>query len=167
MSKATEKIEPIGKVITDNGVRKEITVCIKKKTGKAGKPALILTEDGARYIETLAGYGCTKEEIAFNVGVALNTLTNETNKPLFEDAYSKGKSSFIASIRASQVKIMKKGSSAMAIFLGKNYLGQKDSQEVTAEVSAKVGILTGEQVKDMSLEDMLKIAGEINDTGGQ
>ena len=42
-----------------------------------------------------------------------------------------GHSDFTRSIRNSQYKIMRQGSATMAIFLGKNYLGQTDKVEVT------------------------------------
>lgn len=94
--------------------------------GKKGRPFTILTEAGGQYVAELASIGCTQEEIADKLGVDVKTLTNPRNKQRFLDSMRAGKSEFKTSIRHNQFKIMENGNSQMAIFLGKNYLGQKD-----------------------------------------
>lgn len=78
--------------------------------------------------EKLCGLQCTKEEICDWFDVTDKTLDawcKRTYKNgfsvVFEQKRSKGK----ISLRRSQFKLAEK-SAAMAIFLGKNYLGQSD-----------------------------------------
>ena len=79
-------------------------------------------------VEILAGYLCTDEEIAGTLKVAVDCLTNKNNKEAFAEAKKKGIAKAKVSIRRNQMKLSEK-SAAMAIFLGKNYLGQRDSVE--------------------------------------
>ena len=79
--------------------------------------------------EKLCGLQCTKEEICDWFDVTDKTLDawcKRTYKNgfsvVFEQKRSKGK----ISLRRSQFKLAEK-SAAMAIFLGKNYLDQKDN----------------------------------------
>ena len=111
------------------GIRKDILI-MEAVPGNGQRPNLILTDEGAEYVAKLAGYGCTQEEIASDVGVHFNTLNNVRNRAKFKAAVERGKLTFTQSIRANQMVIMKRGSAAMAIFLGKNYLGQTDRANI-------------------------------------
>lgn len=94
--------------------------------GKKGRPFTVLTEEGGKYVAELASIGCTQEEIADKLGITVKTLLNPQNRDRFHESMRAGKSEFKTSIRHNQFKIMENGNSQMAIFLGKNYLGQKD-----------------------------------------
>ena len=84
---------------------------------KPGRPRLEVDED---QIRALASIQCTYEEIAAVVGVSLDTI-KRNYAPLIKEAREGGK----ASLRRKQWKLADK-SAAMAIFLGKNNLGQVD-----------------------------------------
>jgi hypothetical protein len=86
--------------------------------------------------EKLCGMHCTMEEILGWFGITDKTLTSwckRTYKMSFSEVYNKKKELGNISLRRLQFKLAEK-SPAMAIFLGKNYLGQSDKVEQTVAV---------------------------------
>lgn len=76
-------------------------------------------------VKKLAGIMCTQQEIAACLGCSVDTLTrDEQFCGIYKEAREEGK----MSLRRMQWKLAEK-SYAMAIFLGKQYLGQKDVVE--------------------------------------
>lgn len=95
-------------------------------------------------VEKLANIQCTQEEIASFLGISVRTLQrDEKFLELFEAGREKGK----ASLRRIQWRHAEK-SASMAIFLGKQYLGQKDNVEVTNTEITKLDELLKEIKKD-------------------
>ena len=90
-----------------------------------GRPFLTINERGKKMIEQLAGLMCTDEEIASILGVTVGTLHNKRNDPTFLECKEKGQSHGKVSLRRMQFRLAEKNAS-MAIFLGKNLLGQTD-----------------------------------------
>ena len=86
-------------------------------------------------VEKLAGIQCTQQEIASFLGCSVDTLQRDET---FCGIYKKGMDSGKMSLRRIQYKLAEKNT-AMAIFLGKQYLGQRDNIEV--EHNAQNGIL--------------------------
>lgn len=83
--------------------------------------------------EKLCGLQCTEEEILSWFDVTDKTLTRwckETYNEGFSAVYAKKREKGKISLRRAQFRLAEK-SATMAIFLGKNYLGQKDSFEQT------------------------------------
>jgi len=76
-------------------------------------------------VEKLASIQCTEEEIAQFLEVSVRTLQRDEE---FCRIFKKGKENGKMSLRRIQFKLAEK-SYAMAIFLGKQYLGQKDVVE--------------------------------------
>ena len=76
-------------------------------------------------VEKLANIQCTQEEIANFLGLSVRTLQRDEE---FCRIYKKGQDNGKMSLRRMQWKLAEK-SYAMAIFLGKQYLGQKDIVE--------------------------------------
>lgn len=76
-------------------------------------------------VEKLANIQCTQEEIATFLGVSVRTLQRDEE---FCRLYKKGQDNGRMSLRRLQFKHAEKNAS-MAIFLGKQYLGQKDVVE--------------------------------------
>ena len=91
-----------------------------------GRPAKEIDQEE---FEKLCGIQCTKEEICGWFDVTDKTLdgwvkrTYDTN---FSDIYDKKRGIGKISLRRAQFRLAEKNA-AMAIFLGKNYLGQKDN----------------------------------------
>ena len=77
-------------------------------------------------VEKLANIQCTQQEIATFLGCHRDTLLRDEK---FCDIYKKGLENGKMSLRRIQFKLAEKNTS-MAIFLGKQYLGQKDMPEV-------------------------------------
>ena len=128
----------------------------KEKTG--GSPRLILNEKGKEMIEKLSILMCTDEEIASILGVCVDTLTNSTNKDTFSECKLKGQANGKISLRRAQFKLAQK-SAPMAIFLGKNYLGQKDNIEFVDNSEVNTGIanivkLLNNPIKTRTEEDI-------------
>ena len=105
----------------------------------AGRP---VKEFDKKEFVNLVGMGCTQEEICWwfrdDTGKKANidTLSRWCKRTFglnFQDYYKKnGGMAMKISLRKNQLKLSEK-SAAMAIFLGKNYLGQTDKYEQGVE----------------------------------
>ena len=73
-------------------------------------------------VEKLASIQCTQEEIANFLDLSVRTLQRDDE---FCRLYKKGQDNGRMSLRRMQFKLAEKNTS-MAIFLGKQYLGQRD-----------------------------------------
>lgn len=106
----------------------------------AGRP---VKEFDKKEFVNLVGMGCTQEEICWwfrdDTGKKANidTLSRWCKRTFglnFQDYYKKnGGMAMKISLRKNQLKLSEK-SAAMAIFLGKNYLGQTDKYEQGVEI---------------------------------
>ena len=85
-------------------------------------------------VEKLANIQCTQEEIASFLGISVRTLQRDEE---FCRIYKKGQENGKMSLRRMQYKLAEKNT-AMAIFLGKQYLGQRDNIEVEHKDLSKV-----------------------------
>ena len=79
-------------------------------------------------VEKLANIQCTQEEIASFLNISVRTLQRDEE---FCRIYKKGQENGKMSLRRIQYKLAEKNTS-MAIFLGKQFLGQRDNVEVKA-----------------------------------
>lgn len=107
---------------------------------KMGRPPI---EIDMKQFEALCAMMCTKEEICGFFKCSDSTLSRwvEKNYPkegrkkaTFEDVYKKYSANGKISLRRKQFKLAEK-SAAMAIFLGKNYLGQTDQQLISVDTN--------------------------------
>lgn len=95
-----------------------------------GRPKIVIDE---KLFKKLCGLFCTKEEIAGVFECSEDTIERwckRTYRMNFADVFKKESAKGKMSLRRNQFKLSEK-SAAMAIFLGKNYLGQRDSIEQT------------------------------------
>ncbi|MBQ9897390.1 MAG: hypothetical protein IJM40_08770 [Synergistaceae bacterium] len=114
---------------------------------KGGRPPVNIDK---RLFETLCGLQCTRDEIAYALNCRKDALINFCKREYgktFEQVFNEKRAAGKVSLRRSQWKLAEK-SPAMAIFLGKNYLGQSDRQDL--ELSGKVNITS---IADLMLED--------------
>lgn len=96
-----------------------------KKETKMGRPKLTID---SKQFEAMCGIQCTKEEICNVLNASDSTLSRWCKAEYgltFEEIYKKKADVGKMSLRRLQFKLAQKNSS-MAIFLGKQYLGQKD-----------------------------------------
>jgi hypothetical protein len=83
-----------------------------------GRPRIQIDEN---LLAGLARIGCTDEEMASILGVSPDTLTRR-----FAEIIKKGRSEMKMSLRRLQIRLAEEGSAAMAIWLGKQNLGQHE-----------------------------------------
>lgn len=89
----------------------------------AGRPKKPLNYELA---DELARIFCTQEEIASILGVSRRTLQRDEK---FMEIYNRGIDEGKSSLRRQQWKAAQKGNTSMLIWLGKQYLGQRDKLE--------------------------------------
>lgn len=97
---------------------------------KAGRPR---AEIDARQFEELCRIQCTQREICSVLGVSEKTLTRwcMDNYGLeYSQAYNKYADFGKKNLRHVQFRMAEAGSERMAIWLGKQYLGQSDKQDI-------------------------------------
>lgn len=97
---------------------------------KMGRPKKEISKE---HFEKLCGLQCTLEEIAgfFNCSTdTIERFAKSTYKKTFAETYKEYSVQGKISLRRHQFKLAEK-SAAMAIWLGKQYLGQRDAQDVT------------------------------------
>ena len=87
-----------------------------------GRPKLVIDYEQA---EKLASIFCTQEEIASILDISVRTLQRDQE---FCRIYQKGLDNAKMSLRRKQFKLADRNT-AMAIWLGKQYLGQTERQE--------------------------------------
>lgn len=88
-------------------------------------------------VEKLANIQCTQEEIASFLGISTRTLQRDEK---FIELFNRGRENGKMSLRRIQWKHAEK-SATMAIWLGKQYLGQKDMIEASAIGETKINIV--------------------------
>jgi hypothetical protein len=94
----------------------------------------------------LAEIQCTINEIAHVLGVSDTKLKRDTEfRAIYDQAREKGKTS----LRRLQWAAARRGSTAMLIWLGKQYLGQTDRVESAVTVSRNVRSLTDDELAEI------------------
>jgi len=92
---------------------------------KRGRPKVDIDLE---IVERLANIQCTIKEISGVLKIPEGTLKNRDD---FTTTYKRGIEGGKASLRRIQFKLAENGSAALAIWLGKQYLGQSEKVEVT------------------------------------
>ena len=82
-------------------------------------------------LEKLCALQCTDVEIAAWFQVSLRTIEKRRRLPKFADAMQRGRAKGRISVRRHQMKLLEAGNATMAVWLGKQLLGQRDV--ITAE----------------------------------
>jgi hypothetical protein len=99
-----------------------------------------------KLVTGLAGIGCTVAEIAVLCGCSKATLDRR-----YASAIEKGRANLNMSLKRQQVEIAKAGNVTMLIWLGKQYLGQSDKQEV--ETHGDNSLTVVEEIVTARVED--------------
>lgn len=81
-----------------------------------------------RQVQRLAKLGCTQNEIGLVVGCSVDTLARR-----FADVLKKGYAELDTSIRRWQVTSARSGNVTMQIWLGKQFLGQRNEPSTAAQ----------------------------------
>lgn len=106
--------------------------------------------DTLRALSEIAKLFGTQDEAAAILGVSRRTMVNFLNEyPLARDAWDDGLMRAKVSLRRKQFGLADKNAPA-AIFLGKNYLGQKDEQTTNMNVKSEVGQMSEDQLMELA-----------------
>lgn len=111
----------------------------EEKKSKGGRPKKKIDYE---IVFRLANIFCTKTEIACVLGFDPSTLYAD---PVFQDTYKRGREGGKTTLRRYQMNLAEKNT-AMAVWLGKQYLGQKDLP--TDESSPRVLVVADVPVDD-------------------
>ena len=100
-----------------------------------GRPAIEFDLDE---VEKLGALQCTYAEVANWFGCSEKTIKRRSaDDDEFREALERGKGRGRVSLRRTQFRMAEKNA-AMAIFLGKQFLGQEDKTEVEGDVTIRV-----------------------------
>jgi hypothetical protein len=113
-----------------------------KPKSKVGRPKKDFTIEEIKKLCTL---NCTMEEVAAFFGCNKKTIERRMlDDPEISEAIDMGRNMGRLSLRRKQMELVNKGNAAMAIFLGKQILGQRDKNET--EISSPDGSLQPTQI---------------------
>ena len=108
----------------------------KPEKKKMGRPKIQFNADQWRTIESACEIMCTKEEIADLLRISADTLerrikeeTGETFAVYYAQKSANGK----RSLRRTQYQTAMNGNTTMLVWLGKQWLGQKDKHEIAGD----------------------------------
>lgn len=106
----------------------------KKPINKVGRPKINLNLEE---LERLSRLNCTMPEISAYFDIPLRTLEDKfTNEVDVRKAIEKGRATGKLSLRRRQIQIMEETNNpTMAIWLGKQMLGQTDKQEIVQDIN--------------------------------
>lgn len=120
-----------------------------KTKAKMGRPKIEI--DQCEF-EKLCAMQCTLIEISEWFGVSEDTIERwckRTYKATFADTFKRKSAGGRISLRRKQFEVAMAGDKTLLVWLGKNWLGQRDIQEVYAEA----GESTIEQIAKMIMDD--------------
>jgi len=103
----------------------------KNKPG-AGRPRKVIDED---QLEKMAMSGLTNDEMASILNVSDDTLINN-----YSGVIKRGRANLNMSLKRRQIKAAMEGNATMLIWVGKQYMGQKDRQDISHEDQQPVNI---------------------------
>jgi hypothetical protein len=137
-----------------------------------GRPRLTFD---LRQVEDLGKIQSTHAELAAVLGCGLSTIKDRlSNDSEFSAAYERGREAGKSSLRRIQWKAALAGNVVMQIWLGKQYLGQRDQQAVevtrnTDDAGWDGLLLTDEGIEAQSrlLEAMARVHELLREQGGQ
>ncbi len=127
---------------TDRGTKADARASQPKR--KAGRPKAPI--DLAQ-LEKLCELQCTYEEIAAYFRVSLSTVEKLVATDDVKAIVERGRNVGKISIRRQQLQLLKKGNATMAVWLGKQFLGQRDKLDTMLKTPP---------------EDPLKIQAEVH-----
>jgi hypothetical protein len=96
----------------------------KRKMAKSGRPKIELDQ---RQLRELASIHCTMKEIAQVMGCSVDTLDRN-----YAEVIKQGQEEGKSSLRRAQFKYALAGNSGLLIWLGKQWLGQKEDPHTVA-----------------------------------
>ncbi len=132
---------------------------MSEKAKPGPKPKLTPDEKTINTLRQLGAIQATVEEAARVLGVSERTLQNFfTAEPAAKDAHETGKSEGRASLRRTQFTLAQRNA-AMAIWLGKQYLGQREPvQQSEIGKPGEFANMTEQEIDEAILEQTQALA---------
>ena len=103
--------------------------------------------------EKLARLFCTQEDIATILNVSKRTLLRDAK---FLDTYHRAIETSKASLRRMQFKAAEEGNVTMMIWLGKQYLGQRDNKTYDGGFQIEVEMVSGDEKANEKTTDNME-----------
>lgn len=116
------------------------------------RPKVVVDEDT---IYDLAAIHCTNEEIADILQISSDTLVNR-----FSECLKQGRAVGKKSIRRKQAELLEQGNATMGVWLGKVYLGQKDTTHHTVEALPPMDVPIGFEKQRKLNQAIVEIASD-------
>lgn len=92
-------------------------------------------------VEQLASCMATQDDIAYATGCSTRSVIRAyQSSPAFREAVDRGWSKARMSLRQKQLEVALAGNATMLIWLGKQYLSQKDKQEIENKGEISISI---------------------------
>lgn len=142
-----------------------------KERAKTGRPPkLVVTDELLKQIEGLARIQCTQREAAAVLRVDRDTFgLFLRSQEKAREAWETGQEAGRASLRRLQFKNAENGNATLQIWLGKQWLDQKDKTESTVDVGTTLagllGRLTGSVIPEHACEGEQIISESLADHG--
>ena len=144
----------------------ESTAVAKRGPKGASKP---LTDKDFQKLLNMVRIQCTMEECCSVLEMSdttLNRRLKEMNYNNFEDLYKRHNDEGRMSLRRMQWQAAEKGNSTMLVWLGKQYLNQKDKSEVHANIEQQ-HVIDLTRIPDDQLDAIEKAFNRIEDRTGE
>lgn len=136
----------------------------KKRVGRPAKKI------DYKIVEKLAEIMCTQQEIASVLNMCVRTLQRDKE---FSHIYKKGLDNGKMSLRREQMKLAQQGNPAMLIWLGKQYLDQREDlaeqKARTAKIKAdtrmqeeKIKMITDKEIDTSKLQALTELFKEVD-----
>lgn len=109
---------------------------------KMGRPRIEWSPTDYKHFEGLCAIQCTEEEIASVMGVSVDTVSRRVQEHYnmtFAEVYKRYSAPGKAALRRTQFDLAKRNAT-MAIWLGKQWLGQRDEVDLNASGDVDVNI---------------------------
>ena len=93
-----------------------------RRPGAGRKPVSIDVVE----LEKLCTLQCTNEDLAAWFKCSIRTIETYSKKPEFAEVMARGRAKGRISVRRAQMKLLEAGNATMGVWLGKQFLGQRD-----------------------------------------
>lgn len=135
MADGKKQVEPFNIINVKTGEEIPFPKKRERKKDKSGNyrgaPYVYVTPEQWKTIEVMAGMFATDEEIASAIQVSTRTLTDSYHGEFFQAIKAKGQAQGKLNLRRAQYKnAVENENTTMQIFLGKQWLQQRDEYEV-------------------------------------
>ncbi len=110
-------------------------------------------------LEKLCALQCTDEEIAYFFGVTPRTIENRRKQHRFSEPMKRGRAKGRISVRRSQMRLLEAGNTTMAIWLGKQLLGQRDvvTNELTGGGGGPIAITSKPDLSRLTDDELRQL----------